>query len=102
MPAVRRRAVFEPIPPDFDVGALVESTENFEYVNRISLHSIRDQGIESFEKLVLGYVVKGGKPLVIDGFDEILDPWTFTTGWLAANCGDKGELMHTLHSEDSC
>ncbi|KAK8237229.1 hypothetical protein IWZ00DRAFT_518201 [Phyllosticta capitalensis] len=100
MPAVRRRAVFEPIPPDFDVGALVESTENFEYVNRISLHSIRDQGIESFEKLVLGYVVKGGKPLVIDGFDEILDPWTFTPGWLAANCGDKVENARDITKQE--
>lgn len=92
MPAQRPRASFEPIPPDFDVQALVENTENFQYVDRISVDMIHDQGVEQFEKLVLLHVVISGKPLVVDGFEDVLDPWTFTPEWLAANCGDKGKL----------
>jgi hypothetical protein len=46
--------------------------------------------VEQFEKLVLLHVVIGGKPLVIDGFEEVLDPWVFTPSWLRDNHGDKG------------
>ena len=92
MPAQRPRASFEPIPPDFDMRALVESTENFQYVDRISCEMIAEQGLDQFEKLVLLHVVIGGRPLVIDGYNEHLDPWTFTKKWLRDNHGDKGEL----------
>jgi hypothetical protein len=27
-------------------------------------------------------VIIGGKLLVIDGFEEVFDPWTFTPSWL--------------------
>jgi hypothetical protein len=93
MPARRPRASFEPIPPDFDLRTFVEDAKNFQYVDRISYEMIAQQGIEKFEKLVLLHVIIGGKPLVIDGFDEILDPWTFTPQWLRDNHGDKGTLM---------
>ncbi|KAL0263006.1 hypothetical protein SLS55_001981 [Diplodia seriata] len=101
MPAQRPRASFEPIPPDFDVQALVENTENFQYVDRISVDVIQEQGIEKFEKLVLLHVVIGGKPLVIDGFEDLLDPWTFTPEWLAANCGDKVEQARNLTAKNN-
>jgi hypothetical protein len=91
MPARRQHASFEPLPPDFDIRNLVEETENFQYVDRISRDTIEENGIEQFEKLVLLHVIIGGKPLVIDGFEEKLDPWTFQRGWLSENHGDKGQ-----------
>jgi hypothetical protein len=90
MPAQRPRAAFEPISPDFDLHELVESTENFEWVYRIHYSKIEEHGVEQFEKLVLLHVVIGGKPLIIDGFHERLDPWIFNSRWLRDNHGDKG------------
>ena len=101
MPATRPRASFEPIPPDFDLKALVEATPNFSYVDRISVDMIDQQGIAAFEKLVLLHVVVGGKPLVIDGFEDRLDPWTFTPKWLRDNCGEKQENSRNLTSKES-
>ena len=89
MPAPRAAAVFEPIAPDLDLAALVESTENFEYAVRISCDVIDDHGIEQFDKLVLLHVILGGKPLVIEGFQNRLDRWTFSTQWLRDNVGKK-------------
>jgi hypothetical protein len=96
MPAARPRASFEPIPPDFDVRTFVETADNFQYVDRISYEMIESQGMEQFEKLVLLHVIIGGKPLVIDGFEEVLDPWTFTPPWMRDNYGDKGKLRRSL------
>lgn len=90
MPAQRPRASFDPIPPDLDLDALVESTPSFQYVDRISCDMIDQQGLEAFDRLVLLHVVIGGKPLVIDGYQSRLDPWTFSSKWLQDNCGDKG------------
>ncbi len=90
MPASRPRASFEPIPPEFDLSALVEDTPNFQYVDRISCDMIDQQGMENFDRLVLLHVVIGGKPLVIDGYQSRLDPWTFSSKWLQDNHGDKG------------
>jgi hypothetical protein len=98
MPAARPRASFEPIPPDFDVRTFVETADNFQYVDRISYEMIANNGIEAFEKLVMLHVIIGGKPLVIDGFEEVLDPWTFTPSWLRDNHGDKGECTLGTHS----
>ena len=94
MPAKRPRAAFEPIAPDLNVTALVEETENFEYATRISYGEIEKQGLEAFERLVTLHVVIGGKPLVIDGLEEKLDPWTFTPRWLQDNHGDKGKEIN--------
>jgi len=92
MPAQRPCASFEPIPLDLDFHALVEETPNFEYVVRISCDMIEHQGIDAFEKLVLLHVIIGGKPLVIEGFQNRLDQWTFTGQWLRDNHGKKCEL----------
>lgn len=100
MPAQRPRASFEPIAPNFDLKALVESTPNFQYVDRISCDMIERQGLPAFEKLVLLHVIVGGKPLVIDGFEEQLDPWTFTPKWLRDNCGDKVESARNLTAKE--
>ncbi|KAF2117725.1 hypothetical protein BDV96DRAFT_570800 [Lophiotrema nucula] len=100
MPAARPRASFEPIPPDFDVRTFVETADNFQYVDRISYEMIAQNGIDQFEKLVLLHVIIGGKPLVIDGFEEVLDPWTFTPSWLRDNHGDKLENARNLTSKE--
>ena len=101
MPAQRPRASFEPIPPDFDLKALVESTPNFSYVDRISCDMIDAQGLPAFEKLIVLHVIIGGKPLVIDGFEDRLDPWTFTPKWLRDNCGEKHENARNLTSKEN-
>ncbi|KAF1926062.1 uncharacterized protein M421DRAFT_423067 [Didymella exigua CBS 183.55] len=101
MPSARPRASFEPIPPDFDVRTFVETADNFQYVDRISYEMIASNGIEQFEKLVLLHVIIGGKPLVIDGFEEVLDPWTFTPSWLRDNHGDKVENARNLTSKEN-
>ena len=103
MPSSRRRAAFEPISPDFDAGALVEETENFYFVDRIDVDMIEKNGMEQFEKLVTLHVIIGGKPLVVEGFQDILDPWTFTPRWLQDNHGDKSklELRHRKVGTDS-
>lgn len=89
MPSQRPSATFQPIPPDLDLPQLVEETPNFEYVTRISCDMIEEQGLDSFDKLVLLHVILGGKPLVIEGFQSRLDEWTFTSQWLQDNCGTK-------------
>ncbi|KAH7094666.1 hypothetical protein FB567DRAFT_459266 [Paraphoma chrysanthemicola] len=101
MPAARPRASFEPIPPDFDVRTFVETADNFQYVDRISYEMIANNGVEQFEKLVLLHVIIGGKPLVIDGFEEVLDPWTFTPSWLRDNHGDKVENARNLTTKEN-
>lgn len=90
MPSQRPRAAFEPISPDLDLAALVEATPNFEYVVRIHFEMIDHQGIEAFEKLVLLHVIIGGKPLVVEGYQDRLDRWTFALQWLRDNCSQKG------------
>ncbi|KAJ9642442.1 hypothetical protein H2199_004823 [Coniosporium tulheliwenetii] len=85
MPAQRPRAAFEPLPP----------------ISMISWEMIEQNGLEQFEKLVLAHVVKGGKPLVIDGFEERLDPWTFTPKWLRDNMGSKVEQSWDLSTKTS-
>ena len=91
MPSQRPSAAFDPIPPDIDLAALVEETPNFEYVTRVPYEMIEQQGMEQFERLVLLHVILGGKPLVIEGFHQRLDEWTFTSQWLRDNCGPKYE-----------
>jgi hypothetical protein len=93
MPAVRPCAAFGPISPDLDLAALVESTPNFDYVTRIHCDMIDQQGLVAFEKLVLLHVVLGGKPLIVEGYQERLDRWTFADQWLMDNCSSKGEGM---------
>ncbi|KAF2718250.1 hypothetical protein K431DRAFT_287873 [Polychaeton citri CBS 116435] len=99
MPATRPRASFEPVSPHFDVKSLVESQNNFQYVDRISVNMIDQQGLANFEKLVLLHVIIGGKPLIIDGFEERLDPWTFTPRWLCDNCGEDVVVARDLTAQ---
>ncbi|KAK5956016.1 hypothetical protein OHC33_002589 [Knufia fluminis] len=89
MPSTRPCAAFEPIAPEFDLKALVESTPNFEYAVRIHSDMIEHHGLASFERLVLMHVILGGKPLVIEGYETRLDRWIFAIQWLRDNCGSN-------------
>ncbi|KAL1983559.1 hypothetical protein VTN96DRAFT_10219 [Rasamsonia emersonii] len=101
MPAQRPRAAFEPIPPDIDVTALVESTPNFEFVVRIHCDAIDEQGLENFEKLVLLHVILGGKPLVVEGYDTRLEKWIFSEQWLRDNYSTKTENARNLTTKSN-
>lgn len=61
MPSQRPRAAFEPISPELDVQALVDSTPNFEFVVRFHCDAIDEYGLEKFDELVWRHVVQAGK-----------------------------------------
>lgn len=92
--------MFAPIAPDFDIKTLVEKTPNFSFVDRIPCDKIDEQGMVAFEKLVIKHVIVGGKPLVIEGWEGRLDPWTFSQKWLRDNCGDKVENARNLTTKE--
>lgn len=92
MPAQRARAAFEPISPDLDLAYLVNSTSNFDWVARIHCDSIDEHGLETFEKLVLLHVILGGKPLVIEGFDQRLDKSIFSEECLRRKYSKKSKF----------
>ncbi|RAL05690.1 putative JmjC domain protein [Aspergillus ibericus CBS 121593] len=96
MPAQRPRAAFEPLSPDLDLKSLVEATPNFEYAARIHCDAIDENGLEIFEKLVLLHVVRGGKPLVVEGFDRWLDGSIFSEKWLRNHYSAKTEIARNL------
>ncbi|KAK4990004.1 hypothetical protein LTR66_006913 [Elasticomyces elasticus] len=101
MPAQRPRATFRPIPPQFNLRRLVEDTPNFKWADRITCDMIAEQNLDAFEKLVLKHVIKNGKPLVIEGWEERLDPWTFTPKWLRDNHGAKVEEARSLDRNEN-
>lgn len=76
------QAKFDPIPPDLDLDALVDRTPNFQWVLRISTAQIQGLGPLEFEKLVQLQVIQGGKPLVIEKWNEALPSWLFSGEWL--------------------
>jgi hypothetical protein len=94
-PQSHPRAQFVPCSPDLDLNGLVENTSNFDYVTRLPKEMLKEHSIQSLEQLVLLHVVIGGKPLVIEGWDERFDPWIFSTGWLQENLGKHGKLFQT-------
>lgn len=81
-----------PIPPDLDLDALVENTDNFDYVTRLPHEMLKEHSIQHLEQLVLLHVVIGGKPLVIENWGNILDPYLFSSQWMQDQMGKKGEL----------
>jgi hypothetical protein len=88
--------MFDPIPPDLDIKTLVEKTPNFDYVIRISVDQINQLGIAEFEKLVMLHVIQGGKPLVVEGWNDQLHPWLYSVEWLENNVGQKQETVRDL------
>lgn len=88
-PQSHPRAQFIPITPDLDLADLVENTSNFDYVTRLPNEMLKEHSIQSLEQLVLLHVVIGGKPLVIEGWDEKLHPKLFSPEWLQDHLGKK-------------
>lgn len=82
MPAFHPQAKFDPIPPDLDLHQLVDSTPHFEWVLRVSVAQIRNLGQTEFERLVLLHVIQGGRPLVIEKWDQVLPKNMFNAEWL--------------------
>jgi hypothetical protein len=104
MPSLKegRAAPFEPIPPSLDVDELVNSIDNFKYVERFPASLLDDP--DRFETVVRNWVILGGEPMVIEGLQHKLVPWLFSSGWLEQNFGDKGRhswctpLLHTFNT----
>lgn len=86
------QAQFVPVPLDLDLNTLVESTSNFDYVTRLPYQMLKEHSIQHLEQLVLLHVVIGGKPLVIENWGDVLDPWLFSPEWLQQHMGKKGVL----------
>lgn len=95
------QAKFDPIPPDLDLHALVDNTPNFQWVNRVTAAQIRNIGPQEFEKLVLIHVIQGGKPLVIEKWNDRLPKSLFSSAWLEENC-NKRRKHPSLMLDDGC
>lgn len=96
MPAQRPRAAFDPISPDLDIQELLDSSANFELADRIHCDALDEHGLEKFGRLVALHVVIGGKPLVVEGFNERLDSSVFSENWLRTHYGKKSKLLLSL------
>ncbi|KAK3387268.1 hypothetical protein B0H63DRAFT_431150 [Podospora didyma] len=90
------QAKFDPIPPDLDLHDLVERTPNFQWVLRISAAQIRNIGPQEFEKLVFLHVIHGGKPLVIEKWNDRLPKSLFSGEWLESNYNKKQENVRDI------
>lgn len=89
--------MFDPIPPDLDLTALVNKTNNFDWVERIKLEDVKRMGWVEFEKLVAIQVIHGGRPLIVEGWGTDLPPWVYSADWLKTNMGKKGtQSLHAL------
>jgi len=92
-PQTHPQAQFVPIPPDLDLSALVENTSNFDYVTRVPRSILEEHSIQSLEQLVLVHVVIGGKPLVIEGWEDRRDPDLFSPAWLQKKMDKEGMIV---------
>ena len=99
MPA-QYQAMFDPIPPDLDLAALVAKTLNFDWVERIKLADVISMGKIEFEKLVAIQVIHGGRPLIVEGWNAELPPWLYSADWLKTNVGRKGRHSLRKYGED--
>jgi hypothetical protein len=94
--AAHPQAKFDPIPPNLDLHGLVERTPNFQWVTRISAAQIQNIGPQEFEKLVFLHVINGGKPLVIDKWNDRLPQSIFSGKWLENTYNKKREFCFDL------
>jgi len=85
------RAAFKPFPPDIIVDDTVKAIANFEFARRITCDGVDSVAREEFVSLVHHWVVRLGRPLVIEGFKDRLDKELFSTEWLQKNYGRKGK-----------
>ncbi|EAQ86756.1 hypothetical protein CHGG_08009 [Chaetomium globosum CBS 148.51] len=90
------QAKFDPIPPDFDLHSVVERTPNFHWILRISAAQIRNIGPQEFERLVFLHVIHGGKPLVIEKWNDRLPKSLFSAQWLESTYDKKPENVRDV------
>lgn len=89
------RAAFVPFPTNLDIKEFVNSRENIVFATRITCDSIDEYPLEDFENLVYTHVIRLGKPLVIEGFDERLNQNMFSADWLKTYYGGQGKRTWT-------
>lgn len=89
MQAQRSAAAFEPISPNLDLDYLIDNTPKWKRINRIPIEKVLTRGYDALEELIVSHVIVGGIPLIIEGFDRVLDNSMFTPQWLLAKYGDK-------------
>lgn len=82
-------AGFDPIPPELDLPKLVEETDNFKWAQRVSRSQMQELGQREFEDFITSHVVIGGKPLVIEGWEDVLPADLFNVDWLEATYDKK-------------
>lgn len=99
--AMHPQAKFDPIPPDLDLHNLVDQTQNFKWVQRVSREQIRGLGPQEFEKLVQVYVIERGQPLVVEGWDAVLPKPMFTADWLEKTYDKKRKSSHNRNDKKS-
>lgn len=85
------RAAFVPFPTHLDLKDFVSSRENIVFATRINCKSIDQYPLEDFENLVYTHVIRTGKPLVIEGFEERLNQNLFSPDWLKRYMGKKSK-----------
>ncbi|OHE96185.1 AT hook domain-containing protein [Colletotrichum orchidophilum] len=95
-PPSHPQAKFDPIPPHLDLHALVDHTPNFEWVLRISTAQIQGLGPQEFERLVQLQVIQGGKPLVIEKWNDVLPQWLFSGEWMEKTYDKKQENVRDI------
>ncbi|POS85669.1 hypothetical protein EPUL_002494 [Erysiphe pulchra] len=93
------QAQFIPISPEFDLDSFVQSSENIKYVTRLSKEIIKYHSAGSIEALVFAVVIKGGRPLVIEGWEPSLPSSLYSRKWLEDNLGDKVENVRDIPNE---
>ncbi|KAJ5907965.1 hypothetical protein N7495_000647 [Penicillium taxi] len=91
-----KTATFDPFPPDLDIHTIVDQTPNFQLARRITCDAVDAESKEDFERLVLLWVVVCGQPLVIEGFQDRLDPKLFSEKWLRGQYFQKVEYVRDL------
>lgn len=90
------QAKFDPIPPDVDINALVDSTPNLQWAQRVPRSMILQLQPGQFEKIITTHVITGGKPLVIEGWDEVLPKDLFNANWLEDTYDKKRRRRSSL------
>lgn len=90
-PLSHPQAQFVPISPDIDLATLVDSASNFDYITRLPKEMLKEHSAQSLEQLILLHVVIGGKPLVIEGWEDHMDPYLFSPEWLQSHMDKTGK-----------
>jgi hypothetical protein len=82
------------MPPDLDIDYVVDTTENFQFADRVTCDSLDRFSLEQFEKLAHFQVVLTGRPLVVEGFQQRWDKDLFSEKWLREKYSSKSKLVH--------